>query len=225
MSSTASSGSTPSAGLMDRIYRHQRHIYDVTRKYYLLGRDELVASLDAPAGSSVLEIGCGTGRNLILAAQRYKRAAFFGLDISAEMLATGAANVGRAGFDGRIKLARADATAFDAGELFGRAKFDRVFISYSLSMIPEWRAALSQALDHVAPGGRLAIVDFGQQENLPGWFRSLLLAWLRQFHVTPRAELSRAIASEAMQRGFTWRVRPLYRGYAWIGTIEAPVAN
>lgn len=207
---------------MDRIYRHQRHIYDITRKYYLLGRDELIASLDAPAGTSVLEIGCGTGRNLILAARRYRAANFFGLDISAEMLATGAANLKRAGMDGGIALARADATDFDAAALFGREKFERVFISYSLSMIPDWRGALAEALDHVAPGGKLAIVDFGQQENLPGWFRSLLHAWLRQFHVTPREELSRAIAAEAIKRGFTWRVRPLYRGYAWIGMIEAP---
>ena len=27
------------AALMDRMYRHQRHIYDLTRKFYLLGRD------------------------------------------------------------------------------------------------------------------------------------------------------------------------------------------
>jgi S-adenosylmethionine-diacylgycerolhomoserine-N-methlytransferase len=207
---------------MDRIYRHQRHIYDITRKYYLLGRDELIASLDAPAGTRVLEIGCGTGRNLILAAQRYRAAKFFGLDISAEMLATGRANLKRAGMDGRIELARADATDFDPVVLFGVDKFDRVFISYSLSMIPDWRGALGEALDHVAPGGKLAIVDFGQQENLPGWFRSLLHAWLRQFHVTPREELSRAIAAEAIKRGYRWRVRPLYRGYAWIGMIEAP---
>ena len=51
--------------LMDRLYRHQRHIYDLTRKYYLLGRDELIAELDPPPHGTVLEIGCGTGRNLL----------------------------------------------------------------------------------------------------------------------------------------------------------------
>lgn len=208
---------------MDRIYRHQRHIYDITRKYYLLGRDEMIAALDVPAGADVLEVGCGTGRNLILAARRCPSAKFAGLDISAEMLATAEANLKRAGMDGKMTLARADATDFDPAALFGREKFDRIFVSYALSMIPDWRGALAQALDHLAPGGKLAIVDFGQQENLPGWLRSLLRAWLRQFHVTPRQELSRAIAAEAMKRGFTWRVRPLYRGYAWIGEVNAPV--
>lgn len=209
-----------SAGLMDRIYRHQRHIYDVTRKYYLLGRDDLIAALDPPAGGSVLEIGCGTGRNLIQVARRYPSARLYGLDISSEMLATGRAHVARAGLDARIVLARADAAAFDAASLFGEAAFDRVFISYSLSMIPEWRKALAAALGCLTAEGRLAVVDFGQQENLPAWFRQALFAWLARFHVTPRAELSRAIAMLAMEKGYAWRVGPLYRGYAWYGTVE-----
>ena len=52
---------------MERMYRLQRHIYDVTRAYYLLGRDQLIARLSPPEGGSVLEIGCGTGRNLVQA--------------------------------------------------------------------------------------------------------------------------------------------------------------
>ena len=31
--------------LMDRMYRRQRHIYDATRKFYLLGRDGAIAAL------------------------------------------------------------------------------------------------------------------------------------------------------------------------------------
>ena len=73
------------SGLMDNVYRHQRHIYDLTRKYYLLGRDRMIAELDPPAGGSALELGCGTGRNLILAARRFPDTHFYGLDISAEM--------------------------------------------------------------------------------------------------------------------------------------------
>src|SRR5262245_11531474 len=72
------------AALMDGVYCHQRHVYDVTRKYYLLGRDRMLAGLDVPPGGGVLELGCGTGRNLLLAARRYRDARFFGLDISTE---------------------------------------------------------------------------------------------------------------------------------------------
>ena len=46
---------------MDAIYRGQRHIYDLTRKYYLLGRDGMIAGLRPSPKSSVLEIGCNSG--------------------------------------------------------------------------------------------------------------------------------------------------------------------
>ena len=70
--------------LMDRIYRHQRHIYDATRKYYLLGRDRLILGLDMQPGQSLMEIGCGTGRNLALASRLYPGIDLYGLDIIEE---------------------------------------------------------------------------------------------------------------------------------------------
>ncbi len=94
-------------------------------------------------------------------------------------------------------------------------RFDRVYVSYSLSMIPDWEAALAQALSAVAPGGSLHIVDFGQQERLPGWFRAMLRGWLAKFHVTPREGLFEAAARAAAVIGADVQCRALYRGYAW----------
>src|SRR5258706_1791363 len=62
---------------MNRMYRRQRHIYNATRRYYLLGRDRLISGLRPEAGASVLEIGCGTGRNLVLAARLHRKARIF----------------------------------------------------------------------------------------------------------------------------------------------------
>ena len=81
---------------MDAIYRSQRHFYDLTRKYYLLGRDALIEGLAPPSGGSVLEAGCGTGRNLIVAARRWPDAHYYGVDISEAMLETARANVAKA---------------------------------------------------------------------------------------------------------------------------------
>lgn len=67
---------------MDGIYRYQRYIYDLTRKYFLLGRDTMLDGLQPPDGGTVLEVGCGTGRNLVLAARRYPNAKYYGFDIS-----------------------------------------------------------------------------------------------------------------------------------------------
>lgn len=200
--------------LMDGVYRRQRHIYDLSRKYFLLGRDGLIEALDPPDGGTVLEIGCGTGRNLILAARRWPQARCFGLDVSGEMLKTARAHVDRAGLADRIVLGEGDAAGFDALALFGADRFDRVMVSYALSMIPEWRAALALAVD-LCRDGRLLVVDFGQQEGLPDTFRRLLFAWLGRFHVAPRADLPAALAAHAEAAGGRLEARPLYRGYAW----------
>ncbi|QDX28317.1 class I SAM-dependent methyltransferase [Sphingomonas suaedae] len=206
---------------MDAVYAAQRHIYDVTRKYYLLGRDRLIEELAPPPGGSVLEVGCGTARNLIAAARRWPDARFFGVDISEAMLATARAKVAKAGLSDRIMLAQGDATAFDPQTLFGVAAFDRVFASYTLSMIPDWLGAIAQAAQVLAPGGVLHIVDFGQQERMPRWWRTMLFAWLAHFHVTPRRELPVALRHVSRTNDQTFGFETLLRGYAWAGTIRA----
>ncbi len=206
---------------MDAIYRTQRHFYDLTRKYYLLGRDRLIRDLAPPTGGTVLEIGCGTGRNLITAARSFPDARYFGIDISEAMLETARAKVAKAGLSDRITLAQGDATGFDAQALFGVQHFDRVFQSYTLSMIPDWQGALREGASKLAPGGRLDVVDFGQQEGLPGPFRSLLFAWLAQFDVEPRKALPTTLDAVAKGAGLSARFTPLFRGYAWAGRISA----
>lgn len=206
-------------GMMDDVYRTQRHFYDLTRKYYLLGRDKLIADLVPPPGGSVLEIGCGTGRNLVAVGRRYPGVQLHGVDISSEMLVSARNSIARAGLGDRTLLAEGDAADFDAVTLFGQATFDRVFISYALSMIPDWHGALEQAARCVAPGGRLDIVDFGQQDALPKLWRRGLFAWLAKFHVAPRADLGPVLARLADNLGSAGQCRSLYRGYAIMGGI------
>jgi S-adenosylmethionine-diacylgycerolhomoserine-N-methlytransferase len=203
-----------SAELMDRIYRRQRHLYDFTRKYYLLGRDRLIHRLSPPAGSRVLEIGCGTARNLVVAAHTYPDVHFFGIDISAEMLDTARGVIEREGLAPYIRLARADATAFDPALQFGVPGFSRIFVSYTLSMIPGWQAVLARALTWLAPGGELHIVDFGGQERLPGWFRAGLRGWLGLFHVAPRDELESELTLLGLRAGALTAFERPFRGYA-----------
>lgn len=205
--------------LMDAVYRHQRHFYDATRKYFLLGRDRLIRELQPPAGGTVLEVGCGTGRNLILAARRYPNAQFYGFDISSAMLDTARAKIARAGLSDRITVAEGDATNFSPGALFGVEAVDRVFCSYTLSMIPDWRAAIRESIAALKPDGQLHVVDFGQLERLPGPAKALLDRWLRAFHVAPRGDLREALETAAAEAGRTVRFTPLHRGYAWAASI------
>ena len=208
------------AARMDRMYRHQRHFYDISRKYYLIGRDEAIARLEPGSGDGVLDIACGTGRNLIQAARAYPDARFYGLDVSREMLDTAQAAIRRAGLASRIAVARGDATAFDPAALFGRPVFDRVIVSYALSMIPPWREALGRSLDVVAPGGSLHLVDFGDCAGLPAPFKALLRRWLAAFDVTPRDDLGETVTTLARARGFSASVESWRRGYAVLAVVR-----
>lgn len=189
------------AALMDRVYRGQRHIYDFTRKYYLFGRDRLIRELDCKAGMSVLELGCGTGRNLQLIASAWQGVRCHGLDISSEMLKNARRRLGVGG-----RLALGDATRFDAEALFGRQGFDRVVLSYAVSMIPDWQAALARAAEALAPGGSLHVVDFGDFEGMPRFLRGLLHLWLARFHVSPRCDLPEVAERLADRHGLHLQV-------------------
>jgi S-adenosylmethionine-diacylgycerolhomoserine-N-methlytransferase len=214
-------GTAATTALMNGIYRRQRHIYDLTRRWFLLGRNRLIADLVPEPGHAVLEIGCGTGRNLILAARRYPHARFFGIDVSTDMLTSAIDSIQRAGLESRVRVAHADATAFHPKAVFDLARFDRIMISYSLSMIPGWHGVLDVALALLAKGGRLAIVDFGGQERLPATFRALLHAWLALFHVKPTDSLEAELAARAARAGAKLTVARPCRGYVVYAVVEA----
>jgi S-adenosylmethionine-diacylgycerolhomoserine-N-methlytransferase len=205
------------ADRMDRMYRYQRHIYDITRKYYLFGRDRAIEGLHVPPGASLMEVGCGTGRNMLLAHRRYPTAKLYGLDISAEMLVSARANFGGKSVTPDFRVA--DATNFKAEE-FGVDGFDRIVISYALSMIPDWESAIDAALAALAPNGSLHIVDFGQQERLPRWFGNMLKAWLTRFHVTPRPNLHEALESRLEAANADMIFEEIGWGYAWHAVIR-----
>ena len=207
---------------MNRMYRQQRHIYDGTRRYYLLGRDQLIAGLQPAPGASVLEIGCGTGRNLVLAAGLYPDARFFGIDVSTEMLTSAISAISRRDLTKRVRVAHGDGTAFDPQFIFGLPSFDHVMISYSLSMIPDWRRVLAAAASRLGPGGRLHLVDFGDQERLPGIARALLLRWLRMFDVTPRDDLKAVLSAMAESIGADLKFERPFRGYAQYAVLTLP---
>ncbi len=189
---------TGHAALMDEVYRGQRHIYDFTRKYYLFGRDTLIAGLVAKPGMRVLEVACGTGRNMAKIAKAWPGVRLYGLDISAEMLKSA-----RAALGAEAKLGEGDACSFDAGALLGEPQFDRIVLSYSLSMIPDWQGALDHAASLLAQKGELHIVDFGDLAGLPSPLAGMLRAWLAKFHVAPRTDMGAVAACIAAERGLT----------------------
>lgn len=205
---------------MDRMYRHQRYFYDLTRKFYLLGRDKLFKEIAIKDGANILEIGCGTARNLIVLARKFPNANFFGLDASAEMLKTAQKNIDAKRLNNIIlKTALADEFSFD--KTFDLAdKFDAIFFSYALSIIPPWRESVDNALENLKPGGNLYIVDFYDGKDLPAWFRKLLKAWLQLFHVAFPKELIPYLKSLEKQDAGKLNVKSVARSYAFVAEFQ-----
>ena len=210
---------------MDRMYRYQRHIYDLSRKFYLLGRDRAIRELEPGRGARICEIGCGTGRNLVALARRYPDAAIFGIDASNEMLKTAHATIARAGLAGRIRIERCLAEDLDPGATFGLdTPFDAILFSYTLSMIPDWSRAVERAVEVLKPAGLLAVVDFSEQRGLPDWFRTMLRRWLTLFDVSPRAELPDYLGALARRERASLTIAPLYGDYACLLRYRRPAA-
>ena len=169
------------------------------------------------AGRTVLEVACGTGRNLAKIAKAWPGVRLFGLDISAEMLKSA-----RAALGAEARLGEGDACAFDPQSLLGEPAFERIVLSYSLSMIPDWEGAFDHAAGQLAPGGQLHIVDFGDLGGMPGPFAAGLRAWLAKFHVTPRAAMPAVAARIAAARGLGLASTHGAFGYFQLHVLTAP---
>jgi len=208
--------STDHAQLMDVVYRRQRYVYDFTRKYYLFGRDRLIRELALRPGERLVEIGCGTARNLVKIARLYPEANLFGLDASHEMLKTAGESIARAQLQDRIRLMHGYAENLSPGLFDETAPFDRAIFSYSLSMIPDWRAALKAAAASLSQNGKIHVVDFGDLTGLGRLGARGLRSWLGLFHVEPRTEILHGLENveNGQESGGLW-VSPARYAFLW----------
>ncbi len=149
------------AAALEAFYRPQAQRYDAFRERLLHGRRELIERLEVPAGGSVVELGAGTGRNLEFFGARLAGLARVTLvDLCPALLAVAARRCARYP---NVELVEADASAWQPAQ-----PADCVYLSYALTMIPDWRAALRGALAMLRPGGLLGVVDFYVSPRRPG---------------------------------------------------------
>jgi S-adenosylmethionine-diacylgycerolhomoserine-N-methlytransferase len=163
-------GST--ASLSD-YYRLHAHIYDWTRWAFLFGRARLIRLAARHARPRrILEIGCGTGTNLVGLARLFPAADIVGLDLSREMLDK--ARRKTAPYGPRVSLLQC---AYRE-PLASGGPFDLIVFSYCLSMInPGYADILRLCRQDLSSSGSIAIVDF-HDTPFP-WFRR----WMGLNHV------------------------------------------
>jgi S-adenosylmethionine-diacylgycerolhomoserine-N-methlytransferase len=145
---------------LQRFYAPQAENYDAFRDRLLHGRRELVDLLPAAGGDRIVELGAGTGRNLEFFGPRLEQ-----LDqLEAVDLCPALLDVARGRWADvpNVRVVEADATRY-----VPTRPVDVVYFSYALTMIPDWRGAVDNALAVLRPGGTLGVVDF----YLPGAHR------------------------------------------------------
>lgn len=185
--------SAPIGGDLEGYYRLHAPLYDLSRPLFLFGRQRLLHALRAawtePRAPSILEVGCGTGRNLAALARIFPDSPLLGLDLSPAMLDQARRRLGT-----RARLLHGALGRAALGE------HDMVIASYMLSMTGSAQAACVEAARAcLAPGGLLGVVDF-LRTPIPAFAR-----WMRLNHVRFEAELPSQLAAGLSSRMYQER--------------------
>ena len=139
-------------------------------------RDRAVESLSLSPGARVLDLCTGTGDLAIAIVHRTRGATVVGVDFAGEMLRLARVKVSGASLDRRIRLVRGDATRIP----LPHSSCDAASIAFGIRNVADPQRALAELARVIKPGGRLAILEFGEP-RIPGirtlyswYFRYLL---------------------------------------------------
>ena len=140
-------------------------LYDPLLRFVLRDaslRREILGHMQIPAGARVLDVGCGTGTQVVLAKQAHPDAEIVGIDGDPKALARARQKVERAGVE--VQLDEGLATALP----YADARFDRVISSLVFHHLadPDKERGLAEIRRVLAPGGLFLLVDFGAPRNL-----------------------------------------------------------
>lgn len=139
-------------------------------------RDRAVDALALGSNARVLDLCTGTADLAIATVTRANGATVVGVDFAGEMLRLGLAKIRRGGMDRTIRLVRGDAARIPVAD----ASCDAATIAFGIRNVAEPERVLAELARVLRPGGRLAILEFGQP-RIPGirtlyawYFRYLL---------------------------------------------------
>jgi S-adenosylmethionine-diacylgycerolhomoserine-N-methlytransferase len=180
---------TDHASRMESFYAGQADAYDGFRRRLLQGRQELWDAIFSGPDAVWVDLGGGTGSNLEYFGPRLQQLKrIYIVDLSHSLLEVARRRIQQQGWT-NAEAVEADATIFQPP--LGPA--DVVTFSYSLTMIPDWFAAVDNAQAMLKPGGLIGVVDFYVARKYPsdglrrhGWLtRSFWPVWFASDNVFP----------------------------------------
>lgn len=163
-------------------------------------RERVVDSIGDLAGGTVLDVGCGTGRNFPLLVQRVgEDGRVIGVDCSAGMLEQAQRRVDRHGWR-NVELLCGDAVTLDRID----TPVDAVVSIWCYGTVYDLDAALNRAVDVLRPGGHIAIMTFtraGPEHGPLRWLYPFYRFAVRCAGIDPSRDFDNAALQEKWRRG------------------------
>jgi len=120
-------------------------------------------------GTAMLDVGCGTGRDLLQASEHVgENGRLAGIDLNAGMVRRAGASLPK---DVDVRVAKAEELPFEDGS------FDVVSMNCCLSLVVDRRRALEEAHRVLSNGGALRIADVVTLHRLPRPLAEALSGW------------------------------------------------
>jgi demethylmenaquinone methyltransferase/2-methoxy-6-polyprenyl-1,4-benzoquinol methylase len=155
--------------------------YDFLNHFLSVGLDtrwraRAIRDTQLRADARVLDLCTGTADLAIAAAHGAPGARIVGVDFAAAMLRVGFQKLRARGLDRRITLVRGDATQIPVRDGWA----DAATIGFGIRNVAQPEAALAELARVIKPGGRLAILEFGEPvipgiRSLYNWYFRVLL--------------------------------------------------
>jgi ubiquinone/menaquinone biosynthesis C-methylase UbiE len=204
---------------IQELYSERAPRYDITSKlYYLIGvrmnayRKHAVQALQLARGSTVLELGCGTGLNFPLLQQAVgPEGRIIGVDLTPAMLEQASTRIRDHGWD-NVELIQADASQLRLPQAV-----DGVLSTFALSIMPAYEEIIRKSAAALKIGGRLVLLDLKLTAGRLRFLNPLGVLITRPFGGT--YEAGRRRSWEVMREHLTdvW-VKEYYFGFVYIAS-------